>query len=189
MNVLVVARDEATGKAQKSKVFDMRFARTESAFPGIKTFRKDVHGIAVFATKETDLPSMESFIEQFKGYPIKAIYGKKDEMTPMFETQGWKFFAETPNNEELKDYLRASFDAEVAKIKGVFESIDNDKNGYLTAFELSTVSEKLEKPMTKEEIDLCVKIIDANGDDQITFDEFALWWIAGREGAPQGLGD
>lgn len=96
---------------------------------------------------------------------------------------------ETPNNDDLKDYLRKSFDAEVAKIKGVFESIDINKDGYLTAFELTTVSEKLDKPMTKEEIDQCVKIIDANGDNQITFDEFALWWIAGREGAPQGLGD
>ena len=42
--------------------------------------------------------------------------------------------------------------------------------------------------MTKEEINECVKIIDANGDGEITFDEFANWWIGGREGAPDAFG-
>lgn len=55
MNVLVIAKDEKISKVQKAKVFDMRFARTESAFPGIKTFRKDAHGIAIYSTKESDL--------------------------------------------------------------------------------------------------------------------------------------
>ena len=43
--------------------------------------------------------------------------------------------------------------------------------------------------MNKEEIDNCVKIIDADGNGEITFDEFANWWIGGREGAPDGLGN
>lgn len=127
---------------------------------------------------------MDTFGEEFKGYPIKTIYGTKNETTREYEEKGWKFFPETANNDDLKDHLRKAFDEEVIKIKGVFESIDNDKNGFLTAYELATVSEKLDKPMSKEEIDLCVKIIDSNGDNEITFDEFALWWIAGREGAP-----
>ena len=46
------------------------------------------------------------------------------------------------------------------------------------------VSKELGKQLNKEEIDQCVKIIDADGNGTISFDEFACWWIAGREGAP-----
>lgn len=42
--------------------------------------------------------------------------------------------------------------------------------------------------MQKEEIEKCLKCIDANGDGQITFDEFASWWIGGKEGSPAGFG-
>lgn len=42
--------------------------------------------------------------------------------------------------------------------------------------------------MSKDEIEACVKIIDADGSGAISFDEFALWWLAGREGAPDALG-
>lgn len=40
----------------------------------------------------------------------------------------------------------------------------------------------------KEEIENCVKIIDSDGNGTINFSEFALWWLAGREGAPDNLG-
>lgn len=57
----------------------MRFARTESAFPASKNLRKDVHAIAVYSKKDDQLVSLEAFIEQFKGYPVKAIYGAKSD--------------------------------------------------------------------------------------------------------------
>lgn len=89
----------------------------------------------------------------------------------------------------LKSYLKGTFDKEVDKIKKIFETIDEDNNKYLSPFELTLVSQQLGKPLTKEEIDECVRIIDSDGNGQITFDEFALWWIGGREGAPDGLGN
>jgi hypothetical protein len=88
----------------------------------------------------------------------------------------------------LKSYLKTTFDSEVENIKKIFESIDSDGNKYLSPFELTLVSQQLGKPLNKDEIDNCVKIIDSDGNGQITFDEFALWWIGGREGAPEGLG-
>ena len=96
---------------------------------------------------------------------------------------------ETPKFEVLRTYLKTTFDKEVENIKKIFESIDEDENKYLSPNELALVSKKLGNPMTKEEIEQCCKIIDSDGNGQITFDEFALWWIGGREGAPEGLGN
>jgi Ca2+-binding EF-hand superfamily protein len=42
--------------------------------------------------------------------------------------------------------------------------------------------------MSKNEINKCLKAIDTDGNGQITFDEFASWWIGGREGTPEGFG-
>lgn len=33
-----------------------------------------------------------------------------------------------------------------------------------------------------------MKDIDTDGSGEITFDEFAVWFIGGREGTPQGMG-
>lgn len=62
--------------------------------------------------------------------------------------------------EPLKTYLKSSFDKEVDKIKKIFESIDEDNNKYLSPFELTLVSQQLGKPLSKDEIDECVRIID-----------------------------
>lgn len=91
--------------------------------------------------------------------------------------------------DHIKTYLKTTFDKEVDKIKKIFEAIDEDKNKFLSPFELTLVSQQLGKPLSKEEIEECVKIIDSDGNGQITFDEFAYWWIGGREGAPEGLGN
>ena len=53
---------------------------------------------------------------------------------------------------------------EMQKIKDIFNTIDDNKNGFLEPFELSTVSAKLGKPMDKEQIEKCLKCIDSNGD-------------------------
>jgi Ca2+-binding EF-hand superfamily protein len=43
--------------------------------------------------------------------------------------------------EPLKSYLKSTFDKEVDNIKKIFEAIDEDKNGYLSPFELTLVSQ------------------------------------------------
>ncbi len=42
--------------------------------------------------------------------------------------------------------------------------------------------------MSQEEIEKCMKDIDTDGSGQVSFDEFAIWFIGGREGTPAGVG-
>lgn len=42
--------------------------------------------------------------------------------------------------DHIKSYLKTTFDKEVEKIKKIFEAIDEDKNKYLSPFELTLVS-------------------------------------------------
>ena len=73
-------------------------------------------------------------------------------------------------------------------MKVIFDRLDENKNGYLEPFELSMVSKELGMQLTSEEIDQCLLIIDTDGSGTVSFDEFGLWWIAGRQGAPDRFG-
>ncbi len=39
----------------------------------------------------------------------------------------------------------------------------------------------------KQQVEKCIKAIDTNGDKQITFEEFALWWLSGQEGVSKDI--
>jgi len=56
--------------------------------------------------------------------------------------------------------LLSSYETRCEEIKKLFESIDEDGNGFLEPMELNIVSEKLGKPMSVEEIEQCLKAID-----------------------------
>lgn len=88
----------------------------------------------------------------------------------------------------MRDYIKKTYLSEVEKIKMIFDRIDSDKNGYLNPSELNTVSEELGAPLTLDQLNLCLKSIDTDKSGTITFDEFAVWWIGGKEGAPENFG-
>lgn len=41
--------------------------------------------------------------------------------------------------------------------------------------------------MSEEELQKCMDVIDSDGNGTISFDEFALWFIGGKEGTPSGM--
>ena len=189
MHVLFVASKKEELKL-KEKFYDLKFSKISDALAGadIKKIPKDVHAIVAYCGKD-DLKDIGSILDSYDKYQIKAMFGKSGDDAKNLQSQGWEFFEFQPKDEltkldPLRTYIKQTFDAEVNKIKQIFDAIDTDGNKYLEPYELTRVSEMLGKPFTKEEIDNCVKIIDADGNGQISFDEFALWWIAGREGAP-----
>ena len=193
MHILVIAGTKEESEKLKSKIFDFRFSKVSAAYTGLAEgkFPRDVHAIVgQYKTDEEFYKDVAPILETFEKHKIKALFGKKSEGEHLtrFLEQKWELFDDS-KTEDLKVFLKKQFDEEVQNIKQIFEGIDEDKNGFLSPFELTIVSEKLGQPMSKDEIQKCVKIIDADGNGEITFDEFALWWISGREGAPSGLGN
>jgi hypothetical protein len=63
MNIMVISPNEKMSKEQKSKIFDMRFARLDSIYPALKNFQKDVHAIVAFSKKEEHISSMSELID------------------------------------------------------------------------------------------------------------------------------
>ena len=65
-------------------------------------------------------------------------------------------------------------------MKKVFDSFDKDKSGFIDIDELKNVSKELGKPLDAAELDDCMKDLDLNKDNKISFDEFSVWWLSGR---------
>lgn len=63
-----------------------------------------------------------------------------------------------------------------------FNALDKDGNGFIEATELRAISKELGRELDSAEADECLKDIDINKDNKISYEEFAKWWLSGRQG-------
>jgi hypothetical protein len=63
-----------------------------------------------------------------------------------------------------------------------FNALDKDGNGFIEAGELRAISKELGRELDSAEADECLKDIDINKDNKISYEEFAKWWLSGRQG-------
>jgi len=61
-----------------------------------------------------------------------------------------------------------------------FTALDKDGNGFIDASELRTISKELGRELDSAEADECLKDIDINKDNKISFEELSKWWLSGR---------
>ena len=59
---------------------------------------------------------------------------------------------------------------------------DKDGNGFINASELKEVAKELGRELEAAEVDECLKDIDKDKDNKISFAEFSKWWLSGRQG-------
>ena len=83
--------------------------------------------------------------------------------------------------EKWRQYKKSKlegFDSGLARL--MFEEIDTDGSGELTAPELREIAEKLGGGVTDEEIDDALMEMDHSGDGSIGVAEFEAWWSSAR---------
>lgn len=59
-----------------------------------------------------------------------------------------------------------------AEIRAAFQTLDVDGNGFISSTELRVVLDACGKAVTDEEIDQMMRVVDADGDGQLSFKEF-----------------
>jgi len=73
------------------------------------------------------------------------------------------------------------------EILAAFQSFDLDKNNYVGAAELRHVLVNIGERVTDEEVDEMIRMVDKDGDGQVSFEEFYRMVTGGKK-APHGLG-
>lgn len=69
----------------------------------------------------------------------------------------------------------------------VFKSFDKDNSGSIDINELQEVSRDLGRVMDASELEECMKDLDINKDNMISYEEFRKWWLSGRQGLSQWM--
>lgn len=67
-------------------------------------------------------------------------------------------------------------------IQKVFKAFDKDGSGFIDAKELREISKELGRELDAAEVDECMKDIDINKDNKLSYEEFSKWWLSGRQG-------
>jgi hypothetical protein len=87
----------------------------------------------------------------------------------------------TPEPEILPEEVVMTDEERIAderrRIKLKFDEADVDGSGELDAEELADFCESLGTKLTPEELEAALLILDESGDGQISYEEFAEWWL------------
>ena len=78
---------------------------------------------------------------------------------------------QTPLGDKIEQELRA-----------LFGRVDSDGSGFIDREELSELGKQLGKKLKKKQLDAAMKELDPDGDEMISFEEFAAWWRANGSG-------
>jgi hypothetical protein len=127
-------------------------------------------------------------IEDYGNFPVKVLVvgsGAEQVIGDNAHIQGrapeWQLLPEDSPAGVL-DYVKSHYIDNLTKIKDLFEKFDEDGSETLDMRELLLVLEQLGVDgLSPEEIERARSDIDADGNGEIDFEEFAYWYLSGRE--------
>jgi Ca2+-binding EF-hand superfamily protein len=69
-------------------------------------------------------------------------------------------------------------DEEIAELRKIFESCDLDGDGFIDREEFHSLLNMLDGDVSREEALLDLEVADTEGDGNIGFKEFIVWWTS-----------
>jgi Ca2+-binding EF-hand superfamily protein len=82
--------------------------------------------------------------------------------------------------QSMKEALKAHYKGKDMTVREVFDALDDDGSGYLDRTEIEKAAGilggVLGELMSAEGVQKCFESMDPDGDGEVTFDEFAVWW-------------
>lgn len=84
--------------------------------------------------------------------------------------------------QDLLTSLDSDFEQLSEVMRKIFDAFDKDHSGFIDINELNEVAKELGKPLDADELEECMKDLDINKDNKISYEEFSKWWLSGRQG-------
>jgi calmodulin len=81
---------------------------------------------------------------------------------------------------DYKKFVR-QFDPDEHRLRRIFDDLDDDNSGALSAAELLTLTRDLGLSLTQRELDEAMREMDADGSGEVDFIEFSQWWRQARK--------
>lgn len=174
--ILLIAQSEAKATDAEKNFPGLK---VKKVYPGSKRLSRHFEAVVIYHNEVNDVNFMKDQVQRYADAPIKAFIGK----VPYPQAGDYKAKAFT--HEQLADliqYLNNQYNELHEVMTKVFQSFDKDSSGFIDIGELADVAKELGRPMDADELEECMKDLDINKDNKISFDEFSKWWLSGRQG-------
>jgi hypothetical protein len=183
MKILVIAHNEVkANEAEKAILAVDDKLKVKKVYLGAKSVPRHFEAVVIYHTSQAEINFIKDEIQRYGEAPIKAYLAKVG--APVYGEAG-AHKAKAFSGDKIGDLLawlkqnRQELEEFMLKC---FNSLDKDGNGYIEATELRAISKELGRELDSAEADECLKDIDINKDNKISYDEFAKWWLSGRQG-------
>lgn len=142
-------------------------------FHGVKARPRHFEAVIFFLAEANDADYIKADIESFKEVPIRAFLGKAGvAIDSVGTTNKAKGFSED-KVADLLNHVRSERSQINEVMTKAFAAFDKDGSGFIDIGELRQISKDLGRQLDDSELDECMKDLDINGDNKISFEEFS----------------
>lgn len=181
MKILVIAHNEVkANEAEKAIVATDGTLKVKKVYLGAKSIPRHFEAVVIYHTSPAEINFIKDEIQRYSEAPIKAYLAKSG--SPVYgdaAAHKAKAFSADKMAEMLASLKQNRLELEEFMLK-CFNSFDKDGNGFIEASELKAISKELGRELDSVEADECLKDIDINKDNKISYEEFSKWWLSGR---------
>lgn len=175
--VLIIAQNQANVD-EGAKHFKGTFL-CKGVYPGTKRFPSHYEAVVVFYSDESEINIISDLLTKYKDAPVKVFLGN------VAHGGAKSHNAETFTVADVSKAV-AYINTQVSQLDEVmqkaFKAFDKDNSGFIDLNELGDVAKELGRPMDAAELEECMRDLDLNKDNKISFQEFRTWWLSGRQG-------
>lgn len=183
MKLLVIAQSEAKAAEGEKLLKDIDASLTiKKVYLQAKRVPRHFEAVVVYHTSTNEVNFIKDEIQRFGEAPIKIFLSKAG--VAAYAGAGAhkaKAFAGEKVVEALS-FLRAQREELEGVIVKAFSAFDKDGSGFIDCKELKALAKEIGRELDPAEIDECMRDLDIDKDNRISYEEFSKWWLSGRQG-------
>jgi hypothetical protein len=180
--ILIIAHTEAKANDAAALVAKVDPSlKVKTVYAGAKRVSRHFDAVVIYHDQVKEINFIKDEVQKYSEAPIKVFLGKATLANEAAAAHKTKAFT-VGQLGDLLGFLKSSRgELELVMLK-CFQVFDKDGNGYINASELKEVARELGRDLDAAEVDECLKDIDKDKDNKISFVEFSKWWLSGRQG-------
>lgn len=181
--LLVIAQSEAKAQEAEQALLAAEPTLTvKKVYLGAKRVPRHFDAVVVYHTQTSEVNFIKDEIQRYSEAPIKVFLSKAGVVAfPDAAAHKSRAFA-GDNISDMLGYIRSQYGEIDVVMRKAFTAFDKDGSGFIDATELRLMSKEMGRELDPAEVDECMKDLDIDKDNRISFEEFAKWWLSGRQG-------
>ena len=183
MKLLIIAQSEAKAAEGEKLLKDIdQSLNIKKVYLQAKRVPRHFEAVVVYHTSTTEVNFIKDEIQRYSEAPIRVFLSKAG-VAAYADAHSHKAKAFAGENvQEALAYLKGQREELESIIVKAFKPFDKDGSGFIDCKELKLLAKEMGRELDPSEIDECMRDLDIDKDNRISYEEFSKWWLSGRQG-------